>query len=96
MEEDTEIKSFAEGDTARRNIRALHHSWTRGPGVVHTAFHLHRIIMAVKDTDTLVYKLFGMTKKEWDMEVKRHQKKLNKREREYMLTFRKHQDKEKK
>ena len=52
--------------------------------------------MAVKDTDTLFYKLFGMTKKEWDMEVKRHQKKLNKREREYMLTFRKHQDKEKK
>ena len=46
--------------------------------------------MAVKDTDTLFYKLFGMTKKEWDMEVKLHQKKLNKRERDYFLTFKQH------
>ena len=49
--------------------------------------------MAVKDTDTLFYKLFGMTKKEWDLEVKLHQKKLNKREREYMLTFKQHKGK---
>ena len=46
--------------------------------------------MAVKDTDTLFYKLFGMTKKEWDLEVKLHQKKVNKREREYFLTFKQH------
>ena len=43
LEEDTEIKSFGEGYTARRNIRALHHSWTRGPSVANTALHLHRI-----------------------------------------------------
>ena len=96
MEEDTKIEDIREGDTARRTIRALPHSRTRGPSVANTALSIYRIKMAVKDTDTLFYKLFGMTKKEWDMEVKRHQKKLNKREREYMLTFRKHQDKEKK
>ena len=43
MEEDTEIKSFAEGDTTRRYIRALHHSWTRGPSVANTAFSIYRI-----------------------------------------------------
>ena len=43
MEEDTEIKSFGEGYTARRYIRALHHSWTRGPSVASTAFSIHRI-----------------------------------------------------
>ena len=52
--------------------------------------------MAVKDTDTLFYKLFGMTKKEWDLEVKMHQQKLNKRERDYFLSFRQHSKKGKK
>ena len=39
---------------------------------------------------TLFYKLFSMSKREWDMEVKLHQQKLNRRQREYMLSFRKH------
>ena len=55
--------------------------------------HILDNLMAVKDTDTLFYKLFGMTKKEWDREVLLHQKKLNKREREYMLTFKQHKGK---
>ena len=42
------------------------------------------------EKETLFYKLFGTTKREWDMEVKRHQKKLNRREREYFLTFKQH------
>ena len=45
---------------------------------------------------TLFYKLFSMSKREWDLEVKMHQQKLNRRQREYMLSFRKHQDKGKK
>ena len=90
MEEDTKIEDIREGDTARRTIRALPHSRTRGPSVANTALSIYRIKMAVKDTDTLFYKLFGMTKKEWDLEVKLHQKKLNKREREYFLTFKQH------
>ena len=43
MEEDTEIKSFGEGHTENRNIRTLHHSWTRGPGVANTTFRVYRI-----------------------------------------------------
>ena len=39
---------------------------------------------------TLFYKLFGMSKRQWDLQVKMHQQKLNKREREYFLTFRQH------
>ena len=107
MEEDTRIKDIREGDTTRRTIWTLHHSWTRGPGVVYTALYLYRIEMAIKEykdpeavtakeKKTLFYKLFSMSKREWDMEVKRHQQKLNRRQREYMLSFRKHSDKEKK
>ena len=44
---------------------------------------------------TLFYKLFSTTKREWDMEVKKQQKKLNRRQREYFLTFKQH-SKEKK
>ena len=44
---------------------------------------------------TLFYKLFSMSKREWDLEVQQHQSKLNRRQREYMLSFRKH-SKEKK
>ena len=40
-----------------------------------------------KEKKTLFYKLFSMSKREWDIEVKNHQQKLNKRQREYMLTF---------
>jgi len=48
-----------------------------------------------EEKKTLFYKLFSMSKREWDMEVKLHQKKVNKKQREYMLSFRKH-SKEKK
>ena len=44
-----------------------------------------------KEKQTLFYKLFSMSKKEWDMEVNRHQQKLNKRQRDYMLTFKQHE-----
>ena len=71
-----------------------------------TAFYLHRIEMAIKEykdpeaitakeKKTLFYKLFSMSKRQWDMEVKMHQKKLNKRQRDYFLSFRQH-EKEKK
>ena len=43
-----------------------------------------------KEKKTLFYKLFSMSKREWDIEVNLHQKKLNRRQREYMLSFRKH------
>ena len=48
-----------------------------------------------EEKKTLFYKLFSMSKREWDIEVRNHQKKLNRRQREYMLTFRQH-SKEKK
>ena len=44
-----------------------------------------------KEKKTLFYKLFSMSKREWDIEVKNHQQKLNKRQREYMLTFKQHE-----
>jgi hypothetical protein len=49
-----------------------------------------------KERKTLFYKAFGMSKREWDVVVKQQQKKVNKRDRDYFLSFRKHQDKEKK
>ena len=48
-----------------------------------------------KEKKTLFYKLFGMSKRQWDMEVKNHQKKLNRRQRDYFLSFKQH-SKEKK
>ena len=45
---------------------------------------------------TLFYKLFGMSKRQWDLDIKMQQKKLNKREREYFLSFRQHSKKGKK
>ena len=104
MEEDTEIKSFGEGHTERRHIRTLHHSWTRGPGVANTALYLHRIKMAIKEykdpealtkaeKQTLFYKLFGMSKRQWDSHIKRHQQDLNKRQRDYFLSVRPEKEK---
>ena len=49
-----------------------------------------------KEKKTLFYKAFGMTKRDWDMVVKQQQKKVNKRERDYFLSFRKHSKEEKK
>ena len=43
-----------------------------------------------EEKKTLFYKLFSMSKREWDVVVKNQQKKLNKREREYFLTFKQH------
>jgi AraC-like DNA-binding protein len=46
--------------------------------------------LTAKEKKTLFYKLFGMSKRQWDLQVKMHQKKLNRREREYFLSFRQH------
>ena len=43
-----------------------------------------------KERKTLFYKAFGMSKREWDVVVKQQQKKVNKRDREYFLTFKQH------
>ena len=44
---------------------------------------------------TLFYKLFGMSKRQWDAHIKRHsQDQLNKQQRDYFLSVR--PDKEKK
>ena len=43
LEEDTKKGSITEGYTARRNIRALHHSWTRGPSVANRTLSIYRI-----------------------------------------------------
>jgi len=43
-----------------------------------------------EEKKTLFYKLFSMSKREWDMEIKLQQKKVNKKQRDYMLSFRKH------
>ena len=105
MEEDTEIKNFGERDTTRRHIRTLHHSWTRGPGVANTALSIYRIKMAIKEykdpeavtakeKKTLFYKLFGMSKRQWDQHIKRHsQDQLNKKQRDYFLTVRPEKEK---
>ena len=93
MEEDTRIKDIREGDTTRRTIWTLFHRWTRGPGVVYTALSIYWIELQMTtpaEKKTLFYKLFSMSKREWDMEVKLHQQKLNRRQREYMLSFRQH------
>ena len=106
MEEDTKERSITEGYTTRRTIWTLFNRWTRGPRLVNTAFSIHRIEMAIKEykdpeavtakeKKTLFYKLFSMSKRQWDMEVKMQQKKLNKRQRDYFLSFRQH-SKEKK
>ena len=42
---------------------------------------------------TLFYKLFSMSKREWDVVVKNQQKQLNKRQRDYFLTFKQHSKK---
>ena len=43
MEEDTKIKGFGEGDTARRTIWTLLNRYIRGPSVVYTALSIHRV-----------------------------------------------------
>ena len=94
MEEDTRIKDIREGYTKDRTIRALFHSWTRGPSVANRTLSIYRITqMAVKDTDTLFYKLFGMSKRQWDAHIKLHQKQLNKKQRDYFLTVRPEKEK---
>ena len=70
--------------------------------MANTALHLHRIKMAIKEykdpeavtkaeKKTLFYKLFGMSKRQWDQHIKRHsQSQLNKKQRDYFLTVRQH------
>ena len=75
--------------------------------MANTALHLHRIelpmaIKEYKDPDavtkaekkTLFYKLFGMSKRQWDAHIKRHsQDQLNKKQRDYFLTVRPEKEK---
>ena len=72
--------------------------------MVHTAFSIHRIEMAIKEykdpeavtpaeKKTLFYKLFGMSKRQWDLHIKLHQKQLNKKQRDYFLTVRPEKEK---
>ena len=74
--------------------------------MANTALSIYRIKMAIKEykdpsaptaaeKKTLFYKLFSMSKREWDVVVKNQQKQLNKRQRDYFLTFKQH-SKEKK
>ena len=73
--------------------------------MANTTLYLHRIKMAIKeykDPDavtkaekkTLFYKLFGMSKRQWDAHIKRHsQDQLNKKQRDYFLTVRPEKEK---
>ena len=71
-----------------------------------TALHLHRIELPMaikeykdpeaataKEKKTLFYKLFGMSKRQWDLHIKLHQKQLNKRQRDYFLSVRPEKEK---
>jgi hypothetical protein len=41
------------------------------------------------EKQTLFYKLFGMSKRQWDQHIKRHSEKgLSKKQRDYFLTVR--------
>ena len=104
MEEDTKERSITEGYTTDRTIWALPYSRTRGPGVVIRTFSVYRIKMAIKeykDPDavtakekkTLFYKLFGMSKRQWDNHIKRHNSQLNKKQRDYFLSVRPEKEK---
>ena len=42
---------------------------------------------------TLFYKLFGMSKRQWDLHIKLHQKKLDKKQRDYFLSVRPEKEK---
>ena len=46
-----------------------------------------------KEKKTLFYKLFGMSKRQWDLHIKLHQKKLDKRQRDYFLSVRPEKEK---
>ena len=71
--------------------------------MANTAFRVYRIKMKeYKDPDavtkaekkTLFYKLFGMSKRQWDQHIKRHsQDQLNKKQRDYFLTVRPEKEK---
>ena len=72
--------------------------------MANTAFSIHRIKMAIKEykdpeavtakeKKTLFYKLFGMSKRQWDAHIKLHQKQLNKKQRDYFLTVRPEKEK---
>ena len=45
------------------------------------------------EKQTLFYKLFGMSKRQWDSHIKLHQKQLNKKQRDYFLSVRPEKEK---
>ena len=50
--------------------------------------------VTAKEKQTLFYKLFGMSKRQWDQHIKRHsQDQLNKQQRDYFLTVRPEKEK---
>ena len=72
--------------------------------MANTALSIYRIKMAIKEykdpeavtakeKKTLFYKLFGMSKRQWDLHIKRHQQNLNKRQRDYFLSVRPEKEK---
>ena len=49
--------------------------------------------LTAKEKMTLFYKLFGMSKRQWDSHITRHQNQLNKRQRDYFLAVRPEKEK---
>ena len=96
MEKDTKGSSNEKRISTKRHIRTLHHSWIRGPRIHNrTLSHNQDIEMeemkdpmapTAKEKKTGFYKLFGMSKRQWDQEIKWAQARKNKQRRE-MKTF---------
>ena len=49
--------------------------------------------VTAKEKKTLFYKLFGMSKRQWDNHIKRHNSQLNKKQRDYFLSVRPEKEK---
>ncbi|MDP6585841.1 MAG: hypothetical protein QF535_14390, partial [Anaerolineales bacterium] len=89
MEKVTKGRSNEKRISTERSNRTLHHSWTRGPRIHNrTLSHNQDIEMkdpmapTAKEKKTGFYKLFGMSKRQWDQEVKWAQARKNKQRRE--------------
>ena len=101
MEKDTKGSSNEKRISTERSNWALHHSWARGPSVANRTFsHNQDIEMeemkdpmapTAKEKKTGFYKLFGMSKRQWDQEIKWAQARKNKQRRE-MKTFKTFKD----
>ena len=92
MEDNKRVTSFKERHTKDGIIWSLFHSWIKWTRMDNKTFSVHYLkeMTTPAEKKTLFYKLFSMSKREWDIEVKLHQQKLNRKQREYMLTFRQH------